>query len=191
MTETSTTNNTTDLTAYCEPGHARGSKPQIVPVAGNGDRDVPLFVVYHGGHYLDADGKVVRHPVQIATYSGAHDAVQLHEASLNTSTSQRAGVVAHALRALADHIERHHLPEPGSIEIEADHVEFAIQGADVAVWAKSLDGGVDRFDDIVENNGHTFGRAEGRLPDSGVRVAFEWVWTLTPNPAVALLRRSA
>lgn len=107
------------------------------------------------------------------------------------TTTQRAGVVAHALRALADHIERHHLPEPGSIEIEDDRIEFAIQGDDVAVWAKSLDGGVDKLEEAQPARGIHAGRAEGRLPDSGVRVAFEWVWTLSPNPAVALLRRSA
>ncbi|WGX98769.1 hypothetical protein [Nocardioides sp. L-11A] len=107
------------------------------------------------------------------------------------TTTQRAGVVAHALRALADHVERYHLPEPGSIEIEADHVEFAIQGADVAVWAASLRGGVDKVDEAPASNGVFACRAEGRLPDSGVRVAFEWVWTLSLNPAVALLRRTA
>lgn len=189
MTETSTTSNTTDLTAYCTPGHHRGSKPYIVPVPGNNQRDVPLFVAYHGEHYLDADGKVVRHPVRIAGYAAADAAREKHEASLTTSTTQRAGVVAHALHALADHIERHHLPEPGSIEIETDHIEFAIQGDDVAVWAASLGDGLDKLDEIRETNGVSSHRAEGRLPDSGVRVAFEWVWIVSGNRIVPAVTR--
>lgn len=109
--------------------------------------------------------------------------------STTSSTSQRAGIVAHALRALADHIERHHLPEPGSIEIEADHLEFAIQGDDVAVWAASLGGGVDSLDTIREGHGVQSCRAEGRLPDSGVRVAFEWVWFVRGNRIVPSVTR--
>lgn len=106
-----------------------------------------------------------------------------------STTSQRAGVVAHALRALADHIETHHLPEPGSIDIEADHIEFAIQGDDVAVWAASLGDGLDKLDEIRETNGVHACRAEGRLPDSGVRVAFEWVWIVSGNRIVPAVTR--
>lgn len=105
------------------------------------------------------------------------------------TTTQRAGIVAHALRALADHIEEHHLPEPGSIDIESDHLEFAIQGDDVAVWAASLGKGVDSLDTIREGRGVRACRAEGRLPNSGVRVAFEWVWIVRGNSTVPAVTR--
>lgn len=106
-------------------------------------------------------------------------------------TTQRAGVVAHALRALADHIEAHHLPEPGSIEIEADHLEFHIQSGDALVWATSLGESLDRFDETPHDGTTVTGcRVEGRLPDSGVKVAIEWVWVgrLRPVPREAVSR---
>lgn len=67
----------TNLTAHCIPGHATGSKPYIVPVAGNNDRPVPQFIVYHGDLYLDADGTVVRHPVR-HTIDAARVAIDRH-----------------------------------------------------------------------------------------------------------------
>ena len=106
-----------------------------------------------------------------------------------TTTSQRAGVVAHALRALADHIETYHLPEPGSIDIETDHIEFAVQGDDVAVWAASLGEGIDNLDETRQPHGIHACRAEGRLPDSGVRVAIEWVWFVKGNRTLTAVAR--
>lgn len=39
---------------------------QIVPIAGNNDRLIPEYVVYHGPDYLDVDGTVVRGPVRLS-----------------------------------------------------------------------------------------------------------------------------
>ncbi|AIY17747.1 hypothetical protein GUY44_06935 [Pimelobacter simplex] len=91
------------------------------------------------------------------------------------TTSQRAGIVAHALHALANHIATHHLPEPGSIEIEHDHLEFHIAGDDAAVWIASLGAGVDDVIEQRREHGLTVHRVEGRLPNTGVRVIVEWM----------------
>lgn len=74
MTETSTTT----ATITCTPGHATGSKPYIVPVAGNNSRAVPQYLVYHGRDYLDRDGQIVRFPqwmtiLQAKAAMAAHD----------------------------------------------------------------------------------------------------------------------
>lgn len=69
------------ITAYCIPGHTSGSKPQIVPLAGNNDREVSLFLIYHGQEYLNADGDVTRHPVRFP-FTTAQAAVAAHEAAL-------------------------------------------------------------------------------------------------------------
>lgn len=97
------------------------------------------------------------------------------EATSTTSdTARRAGVVAHALHALADHIEEHHLPEPGSIEIE-DHLEFHVRGDDAAVWQASLRHCVDKIATRPTHEGMEVVTVTGRLPASGVRVAVEWI----------------
>lgn len=70
-----------NLTAYCVPGHIHGSKPYAVPVAGNNDREVPLFLAYHGREYLAADGTVTRHPVRM-TFADTTAAIAAHEATL-------------------------------------------------------------------------------------------------------------
>lgn len=99
-----------------------------------------------------------------------------------TSTAQRATLVAHALHALADHIDRYHLPEPGSIEIEDNHLQFAIRGDDAPVWQASLRDGVDEFiqtaapDSVLQTCTVT-----GRLPDTGVQVVIEWVQLKTSS----------
>lgn len=100
------------------------------------------------------------------------------------TTSERAGVVAHALHALANHIASHHLPEPGSIEIEHDHLEFHIAGDDAAVWTSSLDGGVDQYVTQRQVHGITVHHVEGRLPNSGVQVVVEWVGRTASHQAV-------
>lgn len=91
------------------------------------------------------------------------------------STAERAGIVGHALTALGHHIATYHLPEPGSIEVEHDHLEFHIAGDDAAVWAASLGQRVDAFTEEKRDNGIAVCRAEGRLPDSGVAVVIEWL----------------
>jgi len=68
------------MSDYCFPGHTAGSRPYVVPVAGNNDRPAPLFVVYHGRDYIDADGDVTRHPVRFEGYAAANLARQMHEA---------------------------------------------------------------------------------------------------------------
>lgn len=95
--------------------------------------------------------------------------------STTSSTAQRAGVVAHALHALADHIDQHHLPEPGSIEIEADRFEFSVQATDAYVWGASLDGGVDEFTQAPLAGDMESCTVTGRLPNSGVNVVITWV----------------
>ncbi|MEV5001993.1 hypothetical protein [Nocardioides sp. LML1-1-1.1] len=105
-----------------------------------------------------------------------HPTTSATPASSTLSTTQRAELVAHALHALADHIDRYHLPEPGSIELEEHHLQFAIRGDDAAVWQASLLDGVDEVrkvaapDSVLESCIVT-----GRLPDTGVRVVIEWV----------------
>lgn len=105
-----------------------------------------------------------------------HPTTSATPASTALSTAQRATVVAHALHALADHIDRYHLPEPGSLELEEHHLEFAVRGDDAAVWQASLGDGVDEIhkvaapDSVLETCTIT-----GRLPDTGVRVVIEWV----------------
>jgi len=68
------------MNTNCTPGHPSGNKPQIVPIAGNQDRPIPAFVVYHGGDYLNAAGKITHHPVQMS-YEFASQAVEAHEAA--------------------------------------------------------------------------------------------------------------
>jgi hypothetical protein len=65
----------------CAAGHRTGSKPYIVPLAGNCDRAVPLYVVYHGWDYLNGDGKVVPHCERL-TIESAQAAIARHEATL-------------------------------------------------------------------------------------------------------------
>lgn len=59
------------------PGHAKGSRPYAVPVLGNRDRVVPVYVVCHGREYLDADGAVTRFPVWL-TWGQAAAAISTH-----------------------------------------------------------------------------------------------------------------
>lgn len=103
---------------------------------------------------------------------------------MNTpSTAQRAGIVAHALRSLADHLERFHLPEPGSIEFSSDRIEFSITGGDSAVWQASLGDALDKIDKRTshESEGVEYVTITGRLPDSGVMVEIDWIaFNVTP-----------
>jgi hypothetical protein len=101
---------TTDTaTAYCTAGHFEGSKPQVVPVAGNNDRTVPIFVVYHGSDYLDELGAVVRHPARM-TYDAATTAIHHHEAGLPLPLAER--------RILEDFIDR--AIDPRAIAVRRD-----------------------------------------------------------------------
>lgn len=61
--------------APCEPGCRQGV--QIVPVAGNNERPVSAFVVYHGRGHLDPAGAVTSTPVHL-TYAEADTARRLH-----------------------------------------------------------------------------------------------------------------
>lgn len=73
-----TENPVDQMTAYCTPGHRRGSKPYVVPLAGNNQRETPLFLVYHGRDHLDQNGNVTRHPVHM-TYADCRRAIDQHE----------------------------------------------------------------------------------------------------------------
>lgn len=59
----------------CETGCRQGV--QIVPVAGNNDREVSAFVVYHGRGHLDPAGAVTSTPIHL-TYAEADEARRLH-----------------------------------------------------------------------------------------------------------------
>lgn len=62
----------------CAPDCRQGT--QIVPVAGNADRDVAAFVVYHGRGHLDAEGHVTSTPIHL-TFAEAKAAEELHAAT--------------------------------------------------------------------------------------------------------------
>lgn len=70
----------------CAPAHRTGSKPYPVPVAGNCDREVHLFVVYHGGEYLNAAGEVA-YQWEHLTWEQATAAIATHEAAVITSAA--------------------------------------------------------------------------------------------------------
>lgn len=57
--------------------------PQIVPVAGNQDRETPTFVVHHGRDYLTANGRVTTTPVWL-TWTEAEAAVTRHAGTVST-----------------------------------------------------------------------------------------------------------
>lgn len=64
----------------CDSACSQGT--QLLPVAGNCDRAVHVFVVYHGHDYLNAAGEVTSTPVWL-TYGHASEAMLRHaEAAL-------------------------------------------------------------------------------------------------------------
>jgi hypothetical protein len=92
----------------------------------------------------------------------------------STTTAQRAGVIAHALRALADHVAAH-LLDLGEVVVNEDHLDISISGCDAAVWKASLRDGVDTIDRRAAAREVDSVTLTGRLPDTGVRVELTWV----------------
>lgn len=109
----------------------------------------------------------------------------MSEATRTTSsTVQRAGVVAHALHALADHVAAHFL-DLGEVVVNEDHLDIAISGYDAKVWKASLRDGVDTVDRRAAARAVDAVTLTGRLPDTGVRVELSWV-EMAPAGARAL-----
>lgn len=67
----------------CAPEHRTGSKPYPVPVPGNQDREVKLYVVYHGDEYLNCAGEVAGQWEHM-TYAQATAAIAAHEEEVRT-----------------------------------------------------------------------------------------------------------
>lgn len=82
-----------------------------------------------------------------------------------------AGVIAHGLRAVAQHLFDHQLPSPLSIQFnrERDAILVHVDStpASIELWVASL-----HLDHVEESRrGHiAYVTSHGRLPDSGVRV---------------------
>lgn len=92
----------------------------------------------------------------------------------NTNTTQ-AGVVAHALRALADHIDYRSVAAPRAVHVNDDHLRVNVPSAgDLAErWAVSLNEG-DGIRCITVEDGYAHYETRGLLPDTGVRVRLAW-----------------
>lgn len=82
------------------------------------------------------------------------------------------GIVTHALRALAEHIDERHLTAPVAIDVRPDYLNVRIPSRGAEAWTATLaDGdGLDCFTatDVV------YWHTTGLLPDSGVRVRLDW-----------------
>lgn len=91
-----------------------------------------------------------------------------------STTAQRAGIVAHALHALADHVAAH-LLDLGEVVVNEDHLDISISGCDAAVWKASLREGVDVIERHAAADAVDSVTLTGRLPDTGVRVELTWV----------------
>lgn len=113
----------------CTAGHLEGSKPQIVPVAGNNDRPVPIFVVYHGTDHLNEHGTIVRHPVRM-TYPVATAATRQHETDLPLPLEERRiledfidrGIDPRAIGVRRDVLHLRRLQRRGLITLDGDGV---------------------------------------------------------------------
>jgi len=104
-------------------------------------------------------------------------------------TALESGVVAHALRALADHIEQRHLPAPVSIGMLPRELNVRIPGDRAEEWAASLVAG-DGIRCLATQTVHHTRLSNfetcGLLPDTGVRLRLQWsTWTLSSVEASA------
>lgn len=96
---------------------------------------------------------------------------------ISTTNVQPAGVIAHGLHALANHLDQHALAGPSEITLHDKYLELSIDGATARAWRESLRGCVD---DIVRETAVRgipleWVTLKGRLPSSGVRVEVRWI----------------
>lgn len=92
-----------------------------------------------------------------------------------TATNTEPGVVAHALRALAEHFDYRGLAAPRMVIVEDDHIRVSVSGHDDIAerWAVTLAAGDGvRCTSITDGCSHW--ETNGLLPDSGVRVQLTW-----------------
>lgn len=89
-----------------------------------------------------------------------------------TETSLEPGVVAHAMRALAEHFDTKGLPAPLSVTVTGRDLLVQVHADGAERWAASLADG----DGITCLGSGDVGylRTGGLLPDSGVRVRLTW-----------------
>lgn len=104
-----------------------------------------------------------------------------------STTNTQAGVVAHALHALADHIERHQLPLFAEFQINNDRLELHLSGHDAEAWWTSLEGCIDDAQALpaVAGSPVEWVTVQGRLPDTGVRVQLQWIRHRRPKAVPA------
>lgn len=104
-------------------------------------------------------------------------------------TALEAGVVAHALHALANHIEAHHLPTPAEFQIDDDtrRLELHLAGGDAKAWMTSLGTGITDIQTApaARDSALQWITIHGQLPDTGVRVQLQWI---RHNPEVEAAR---
>lgn len=94
-----------------------------------------------------------------------------------STTTKRAGVVIHALHALANHIEEHDLSGPSEISINDQHLELAIASTDARAWRESLRGSLNDIvrEPAVRGVALEWVTLKGLLPSTGVRVEVRWI----------------
>lgn len=88
-------------------------------------------------------------------------------------TALEPGVIAHGLRALADHIETHHLPAPHGVDVRPAHLSVRIPSNGAEAWAVTLAGG-DGIRCLTAGSDVGYWETRGLLPDTGVRVRLTW-----------------
>lgn len=108
-----------------------------------------------------------------------------------STTNTEPGVVAHALRALADHIERHQLPTPAEFQLDDDtrRLELHLSGCDAERWWTPLRiaGCVEDVRSEPAGRGVEWMYLDARLPDSGVRVRLQWIRRRNGEPLLQRL----
>lgn len=94
------------------------------------------------------------------------------------STAIEPGVVAHGLRALADHFEGRDLPAPLGVDVMPRELNVRIPGRNAEAWATTLAQG-DGLRCFSTGGDVSYWETCGLLPDTGVRVRLTWARATT------------